>query len=174
MPISINYPEWIVAGVLAAVLLGLASSIISGLRLRDKLINLCFALVLDESFYDRTRSRLNHMIKTHAANDRATLYLVLVIELEEMARRVRSPAVASLMWKLKSAPQTEDILTTAEIPRGDTDQSTIGSFRMGVPTIASQNAESEYSEQLRYIKMAKAALSFKRFLRRIKTSLKPK
>jgi hypothetical protein len=111
------------------------------------------------------------MIKTHAADDRATLYYVLAIELEEMARRVRSPVVASLMWKLKSTPQTEDIPTTAKFPGTDADQAMIGAFRMGLPTIDNENADLEHTEQLRYIKMVKAALSFKRFVRRIKTAL---
>ena len=159
--------EWIVAGAIAAIILGLFRAYWNQGKNRDRMANLCFALLLDEKYYQKKREQIVREIKAHKADDRITLYVVSLIEIGELARRISVKAIINMLWRQKT--ESADEKDAPALVNQDADESmrnTIG----GGPA----EQDRELPSQERLVVMAKTLLRVRKGWLKVTKFLKPK
>jgi hypothetical protein len=164
--------EWVVAGGLSAIILGLFILLRREAGDRQRMAKLCLALIFDENLYQRKRVRFLHWLGSHPAEDRATLYIAASLELSDLAKRISAPAVSVLLWKIKSDSET----TPLQAQSVTSSSKVIGEFRNSVPASPREIFEREEGDldQDVYVKAARFRVAYLRWIKKLRESFKPK
>jgi hypothetical protein len=164
--------EWVVAGGLSAIVLGLFILLRKEATDRQRMAKLCLALIFDERFYQRKRFQFQQWLSSHPAEDRATLYVAATLELSDLAKRVSAPAASALLWRIKTNPEIDQ---PQEQPVEDGSES-IGKFRTAESVSSREIFERENGDpdQDVYVKAARFRMAYLKWIRKLRESFKVK